>query len=556
MNYCQCDRCTALAQQEGSQAGPLLHFVNAIAADIARDYPDKTIDTLAYQYTRKPPQHVRPAPNVTVRLCSIECCFCHPIDGCPQNRSFLEDLRGWSRICKRLSIWDYVISYQYPLAPWPNLFVLQPNIKTFVDHGVTSVYEESNYFSPGGEMAALRSYIMAKTLWNPAYDTDRAIDEFLPAYYGAAAPYLRRYIDLLHRPFRHGQGAHIHIYGSSARDYLGGVFLPQAQTLFARARAAVRDDPARLPRVRLAHLGALYMSLFEPPIYDHRGDRLVLASAPPGLDAGREVWEIVAIEGITHASESAPIDTLRKQAPPAAELEIKRLRNQRIEVDCVPGFGGRILALIDRRTGRNWLKVLRQGGHILLAESGSELYSGREWQSPGWDTPFEVAESSESRIVMRARLPSGLELERRMTLTGGSKVRLRDTLRNASGQPQAATLRIHPAIDIPHPAATRLILRNAAGAEQRVELPKPENAGETAAYRFFRGQDRPTGRWGIVDATSGEHLTHRVIAGEVGEYFVDMDYAKGRLTFELWSPTRTLATGAEMAIEHEYDFGF
>ena len=34
-NYCQCEKCSALAEKEGSQAGPLLHFVNAIAESYA-----------------------------------------------------------------------------------------------------------------------------------------------------------------------------------------------------------------------------------------------------------------------------------------------------------------------------------------------------------------------------------------------------------------------------------------------------------------------------------------------------------------------------------------
>ncbi|MGB2821166.1 MAG: DUF4838 domain-containing protein, partial [Phycisphaerae bacterium] len=54
-NYCRCPECEALVTKEDSQSGPLLHFVNAIADDIAGDYPDKLISTLAYQYTRKPP---------------------------------------------------------------------------------------------------------------------------------------------------------------------------------------------------------------------------------------------------------------------------------------------------------------------------------------------------------------------------------------------------------------------------------------------------------------------------------------------------------------------
>jgi len=77
--YCQCAGCKAVDEEEGSQAGTMLRFVNAIAEDIAEDYPDVFIDTFAYQYTRTPPKHVRPLPNVIIRLCSIECCFAHPL---------------------------------------------------------------------------------------------------------------------------------------------------------------------------------------------------------------------------------------------------------------------------------------------------------------------------------------------------------------------------------------------------------------------------------------------------------------------------------------------
>lgn len=570
VQYCQCDGCSALAEEEGSQAGPLLHFVNAIAADIARDHPDKLIDTLAYLYTRKPPRHVRPAPNVTVRLCSIECCFSHPIDGCPENRSFMADLRGWQQICKRLSIWDYVISYRHVLAPWPNLFVLAPNIRTFVEHGAVNIYEESNYFSPGGEMAALRSYIMAKTLWDPTYRTDRAIDEFLPAYYGAAAPYLRGYIDLLHRPFRAGRGPHIFIWQSDPRDYLARGFLLRAHALFGRARSAVRDDPVRLRRVRLAHLGAIYATLHEAPVYKRIGDRLVWHAAPPaGIDAWREFWDVVGVEKITHHQEGALIETINNahikggakspivlaQLPSPAELTVRRLRSRGVEVECIPGFGGRIHALLDRRTRRDWFKGNHPDGYTFVTQSGSELYSGRPWRSPGWAAPFRVTMSSGDRIVMRATLEGGLEMERQIALVGGSKVRCRDSIRNASDKPREATLRIHPAIDVVRPASTHLVVRDASGRDAPVGLPRPDEAGQTTASRFFRGPDRPAGQWGIVDGASGERLIHRVIAGEVAEYFVDMDYANRRLTLELWSSTRTLAPGEETAIEHEYELG-
>jgi hypothetical protein len=51
--HCLCAECTKLEEYEGSPAGPLLHLVNYVAAEVAKQYPNVAIDTLAYQYTRK-----------------------------------------------------------------------------------------------------------------------------------------------------------------------------------------------------------------------------------------------------------------------------------------------------------------------------------------------------------------------------------------------------------------------------------------------------------------------------------------------------------------------
>ena len=66
---CQCPECAALTKKEGAASGPLLHFVNAVAAEVAEVYPRITIVTEAYRYSLLPPAKVKPAKNVVVRLC-------------------------------------------------------------------------------------------------------------------------------------------------------------------------------------------------------------------------------------------------------------------------------------------------------------------------------------------------------------------------------------------------------------------------------------------------------------------------------------------------------
>ena len=198
-DYCQCGECKRVDAEEGSHAGTMLRFVNAIAQDIKDDYPEALIDTFAYQYTRTPPKLAKPLPNVIVRLCSIECCFAHPLDDpeCAENLKFAQDIKGWSEICDRLYIWDYTTNYAHYNCIFPDFGVLQRNMQFFVENNVKGVYEEGNYHPEcDSEFAGLRAYLLARLMFNPYIDYDAEMNGFLRAYYGGGWQYMRVFIDL------------------------------------------------------------------------------------------------------------------------------------------------------------------------------------------------------------------------------------------------------------------------------------------------------------------------------------------------------------------------
>jgi hypothetical protein len=199
-DYCTCDNCKAIDAYEGSHSGTLIHFVNAVADAIKDDYPNVAIDTFAYQYTRKPPLHVVPRANVIVRLCSIECCFAHPLSdtNCADNANFNSDLLGWQKLCNRIYIWDYTTNYSNFLGPFNNFGVIQQNMQFFAENNVKGIYEEGNYMASqcNAEFAELRAYMLAKLLWNPNLDYDKTMNDFLRAYYGKGWQYVREYIDM------------------------------------------------------------------------------------------------------------------------------------------------------------------------------------------------------------------------------------------------------------------------------------------------------------------------------------------------------------------------
>jgi hypothetical protein len=248
---CQCSDCKAIDEAEGSPAGSLLRFVNYIAQQIEPEFPKVAVDTFAYQYTRKPPKTVQPRPNVIVRLCSIECNFRAPLDD-PSNAAFLADLEGWSKICRRLYIWDYTTDFANYVLPHPNWFTLGANLRLFQKYGVRGVFEQGAYQGWGGELGELRAWVLARLLWNPRQDDRALIGEFLDGYYGpAAAKPIQRYLDL---EYDAAKGFYLGCYTRPNAPFRTFQVLAQSEQLWRAAEAATANDPERLTRVRLGHL--------------------------------------------------------------------------------------------------------------------------------------------------------------------------------------------------------------------------------------------------------------------------------------------------------------
>ena len=121
---------------------------------------------------------------------------------CPPNVQFLRELKGWSRICKNLYFWDYHFGAGHSLLPYPDLFMMKPNVNTLVAHGVKGVFMQFDYQLPTAELSDLRHYLMSRLLWNPKLNDREVVDEFLDLHYAEAAPPIRRFISLVHNHYR------------------------------------------------------------------------------------------------------------------------------------------------------------------------------------------------------------------------------------------------------------------------------------------------------------------------------------------------------------------
>ncbi|HID07965.1 MAG TPA: DUF4838 domain-containing protein [Armatimonadetes bacterium] len=554
-NYCECTRCSALAEYEGSQSGPIIHYVNALADAIRDEYPDKAIDTLAYTYSRKPPKHVRPRPNVIVRLCSIECCFSHPLESCPVNASFVRDIKGWSKVCNRLYIWDYVINYAHSIMPHPNLYVLKPNINFFIRHGVKGIYEEANYFSKGGEFAELRTWIMAKVLWDPSYDTDKAIDEFLEAYYEEAAKPIRRYINLIHKVVRENSNLHMHIWSPPTSGYLSPRIIKQAVKLFDEAERLVRHKPKILHRVQVARLPIMYVQIMRAsPKYRRVGDKFV----PMGYEQLKQLTDqferIARKEGVARVREARSgvlNQWLAQVRKPMKELHILTLRNGRLIVEIIPERGGRIYRIYDRVWRRQILRVASPNDPLYPGTGGYEEYSEGEYRTPGWEETFAVEKHTERAVTLSAKLRNGLQLQRHIEVHPERPIiHIRSTLMNVTDRTISACLRVHAEFRLAPIQRTIVKLLRHSGRWVTKKLTFRRD--ETERQIFLREDDIPAGSWMVVDTKTGLAVVNDFSTSQVGQCLLNWCRKPHRVNLELYSPQVQLKPGQKISIDHSY----
>lgn len=256
--YCTCEKCKAVDAEEGSPSGSLIRFLNKLAVR----FPDKEFSTLAYLYSVVPPKLTKPLPNVNIMLCDIDCYREVTLTENPSGQSFLKNMEGWSAISNNIFVWDYGINFDNYLSPFPNFHILQPNMQMFRNNHATMHFSQIGG-SKGGNFSELRSYVVAKLLWNVNCNVDSVIRSFLKGYYGAAAPFLYQYLKIQEGALL-GSRIPLWIYDTpiTHKDgMLNTSLIRRYRQLFDAAEKAVAFQPEFLKRVWQERLTIQYSEL-------------------------------------------------------------------------------------------------------------------------------------------------------------------------------------------------------------------------------------------------------------------------------------------------------
>lgn len=261
---CECDSCSALNNQYKSPQGSLLTFINSIASH----FPDKIISTLAYTYTRKPAEGLKPLKNVNILLSNIEINRSKPVKTDPKSEAFRKDFEGWQKLTNNIIIWDYVVQFTHYISPFPNLHTLNPNLDYFTKVTPEGFFIQGSVEVPG-EFSELKSYILSKLLWNPKADEVKLRMEFLDAYYGKAGKYINEYINLLHQQMQ-SSGKRLDIYDHPVipyDTYLNPKLIDDYSSILDKAENAELNNLEMYNRVLTARLPLEFTILQQARFY-------------------------------------------------------------------------------------------------------------------------------------------------------------------------------------------------------------------------------------------------------------------------------------------------
>ena len=196
--HCQCENCLAMDEKFGGVSGTMLDFVNYIAENLEKDYPDVIVQFFAYRYTQTAPTKIKAHKNVSALFCTLNRDMTRPIADLTRapNAKIAKDLVEWSKIVNQIDIWDYATNFANYFTPIANMRVVPEDIKFLWKHNVHMAMIQGNVLGHGNpeELQSLRTYLWAKALWNPDIDVDKVIQEYVEDYYGNAAPAIMDYI--------------------------------------------------------------------------------------------------------------------------------------------------------------------------------------------------------------------------------------------------------------------------------------------------------------------------------------------------------------------------
>ncbi|MBR4125428.1 MAG: DUF4838 domain-containing protein, partial [Victivallales bacterium] len=192
-NFCRCPECAKITAAEGSQTGLLMHYINYVAREIRKEYPEIVIRTFGYSASRTPPKKIMPESNVLIQLTdsfTVSDPF-HPLFWA-KDKGIIDNFEGWSRAGAPMMLWDYWNlggNYYNPPRIETVINSLQEDFRYFLELNIKALFLEAeiDHVCPQNFMM-LNYYVANHLMVEVEQSVPRLERQFIDGYYGPAAP--------------------------------------------------------------------------------------------------------------------------------------------------------------------------------------------------------------------------------------------------------------------------------------------------------------------------------------------------------------------------------
>ncbi|MBS3764267.1 MAG: DUF4838 domain-containing protein, partial [Planctomycetes bacterium] len=202
---CHCEFCKPLydsdADRHGRASRVVAHHVKLVAQAVKKQWPDKLVWYLPYSNYTTPPPDLQLPDNVVVGLCLMHGAGNAKEPSCAATHD--RWISGWSRITGRpVHLWEYLcwpaddtaLPFQYPHVVKEFCQRHRNDVGgTFINGGAGPPGLPGNYWA----FQHPTLYCWFRVMWNPDFDVDAALAEYVDLMYGPAEKPMGRILNHL-----------------------------------------------------------------------------------------------------------------------------------------------------------------------------------------------------------------------------------------------------------------------------------------------------------------------------------------------------------------------
>ena len=344
------------------------------------------------------------------------------------------------------------------------------------------------------------------------------------------------------------------IYTNPGAPYLSEDFLAQSMKFFHEAETAA-DDNATRTRVRKARLSIDYVRLMHAMAFQVRDG----SYAPADIDRLKESFQSfmndVRSFGITELHEGTKLaedeEEFSKSIRP---YRVAALENAAVRVDVAPELSGRIIQMIDRRTGKDMLRHSDPGEQSYPDVGGLSLFVYSDYlAAKPYEAKWELEPQTQPpELRLTGTFANGLKARRAIRLRKDEPVvQTETTLENGGTSSLDVVLQSQYRADAKSMDRAALSFRQQDGKtlEQRLLQPGQEPRGS----KVYDGSEQPDGEWMLSETGAGLVLVNRFPKDQVSRCFAHWTgKAENAVTLGLWSAKRALGPGETLKLEADY----